>query len=68
MVRGADSLETQEDIVKLSGKVHDKIKEDLTLGGKCENINFNERVFDYELRKDYCLNWVVLEIDCELES
>ena len=68
LVRGADPLETQEDIVKLSGKVHDKIKEDLTLGGTCENINFNERIFDYSLGKDYVLNWSVTEIDCEVEE
>jgi len=68
LVRGPDPQKTQEDIVKLSGKVHDKVKEDLTLGGNCENVNFNERVFDYELGKDYCLNWAVLEIDCEVEA
>jgi len=68
LVRGPAPQKTQEAIVKLSGKVHDKIKEDSTLGDNCENVNFNERVFDYELGKDYCLNWAVLEIDCEVEA
>ena len=68
LIRGPDPEKTMESVVKLSGKIHDKIKSDLTLGGNCENIHFNERVFDYDLGKNYCLNWSVLEIDCEVEE
>lgn len=67
IIRGADPEDLTEKIVKLTGKVFDKIKEDTGLGGTIEDIKFNDTVFDYSLGKDYCLNWSVTEIDMEIE-
>jgi len=50
-------------IIDLSADVHDKLKEDRTLGGKCEILFMRGRDFDYALGKDFHLFWSIITVE-----